>query len=109
MQDASNRRTHERFHAVHPCKLRNRRALLFTTAHTTDVSRSGALLRIDRNRTFEPGDTIDLYIAPKTESFLASDTARHATIRRVVPIDHHYQAVAVEFNATAEQAIPLAA
>ena len=109
MPDAADRRRHERINAVHPCKLRNRRALLFSTAHTTDVSKSGALLRLDRNRIYTPGDTIDLYIAPKTESFLASDAARHATVRRVLPIDHHFQAVAVEFDSPAESALPAAA
>lgn len=95
---ALERRRHTRFSVVRSCKVRDRRTLLFSAGKTSDLSESGALIRVDRTRPFAEGDVLELVISWNGERVLSSEGLLRATVRRVTPIDYHHQAVAVEFE-----------
>ena len=100
---AIERRRHQRHSTVRACKIRDRRTLLFAPGRTSDLSVSGALLRVDRVRPFAPGDEIDVVVAWDNGAIVTGDSMIRATVRRVVPMDYHHQAVAVQFEQAAKQ------
>jgi len=93
---------------VRACKVRDRRTLLFSAGKTSDISVGGAMLRVDRARAFAPGDELDVAIAWGNDAVLTGDSLVRATVRRVMPIDHHHQAVAVQFDDSVEERRPAA-
>lgn len=105
---SSERRRFPRHSIVRPCKIRDRRNLLFSGGRTTDLSVGGALIRVDRARPFRAGDEIDMVVAWSDSAVVASEHMLRATIKRVLPIDYHHQALAVEF-AIPEQELAAAA
>ena len=100
---AIERRRHQRHTTIRACKVRDRRTLLFAPGKTTDLSVSGALIRVDRVRPFAQGDELDLVVAWDNDAIVPGDSMIRATVRRVMPIDYHHQAVAIQFEAPAEQ------
>lgn len=110
MTSTIERRRQPRTIVVRPCKVRDRRSLLFSPGETHDVSTTGALLRVDSARTFSPGDEVELAIAWNHDPVLPSEGLVRAKVRRVLPIDYHHQALALEFqSASASAASVLAA
>jgi len=106
------RRRHPRLTLVRPCKVRDCRTLVFSPGLTSDVSVSGALLRIDRTRPIAPGDELEVAVAWTRDAVLSAQSMVRAKVRRVTPIDHHHQSVAVEFEprvASAAQVLQAAA
>ncbi len=91
------RRQHPRHTVVRHCKVRDGRTASFAPGLTTDVSDGGALIRVDRARPYGPGDEIDIVVSWDDRPVLSSQDLIRARIRRVQPIDHHHQAVAVEY------------
>ena len=106
LMELTERRKHDRQPIVHPCKVRDRRTASYSAGQTADYSPGGALIRVDRARPFGPGDEIDLVVAWDGEPIVHADALTRARVRRVTPIDHHHQAVAVEF--VREAAMPAA-
>lgn len=92
------RRRHHRNSLVRPCKVRDLRGLHFCPGQTTDVSFSGALLKVGRDRLFGPGDQLDVAVGWTDSAVLPSERMVRAVVRRVLPIDYHTQAIAVEFQ-----------
>jgi c-di-GMP-binding flagellar brake protein YcgR len=92
------RRRHERNIVVRPCKVRDRRSLLFSPGQTHDISDGGMLVKVDSARAFSPGDEIELAVAWNHDPVLASEGMVKARVRRVFPIDYHHQAIALEFD-----------
>jgi c-di-GMP-binding flagellar brake protein YcgR len=103
------RRRCERHQIVKDCKLRGCSAPAFTPAQTTNLSLSGALIRIPTARPFAPGDEIELALPASNEPLITSDALIHARVRRVIPIDHHHQALGIEFDEALEEHGALAA
>ena len=99
------RRKFERTPTVRPCKVRDRRMLLFSPGQTCDVSQGGLLLRVDRARPFAPGDQIDVVVAWSHDALVRGEAMSRATVKRVTPMDCHHQAIAVEFETPAQQAL----
>lgn len=95
----SERRKFQRTPVVRACKVRDRRTARYLPAQTADLSEGGALLRIERSRPIGPGDELDMYLGQDGVIVLAGSESVRATVRRVTPIDHHYQAIALEFGA----------
>ena len=93
-----DRRRHERNIVVRPCKLRDRRSLLFAAGQTHDVSQGGALVKVDSARPFAPGDEVEVAVAWTNGAVIASEGLVKARVRRVFPIDYHHQAIALEFE-----------
>lgn len=92
-----DRRQHERKIVVSQCKIRDRRGLLFSPGQTSNVSEGGALVRVDRVRPFDVGDQIQFVMAPGEAGVLKSSMLVDAVVRRVIPIDYHHQALALQF------------
>jgi hypothetical protein len=105
LQSNADRRRDARHILVRACKVRGRRDLLFSAGQTHDVSDSGALVRVERTRQFGPGDELDIVVAWSDEPLLSADATVRARVRRVTPIDHHHQAIALEFIETSAVAI----
>lgn len=103
------RRRHERHVLVRDCKLRARSAPAFTPAQTTNLSRSGALIRVPSSRTYASGDRIELALPASRQPLVMSDALIGARVRRVIPIDHHSQALGIEFDEALERHGALAA
>jgi PilZ domain-containing protein len=77
------------------CPLQGR----FLPAQTSNVSDSGLLLWVDRSRTIDIGEEIDVAVAESPESTVVSRTGmRRARVVRVVPLDFHTQAIAVAYG-----------
>lgn len=95
---AIERRRHARQELVRACKVRDIRTLHFTPGQTSDLSDSGALIRVDRARPYGPGDELDVALAASTGAVILSERMVRAVVRRVLPIDYHNQAIAVEFR-----------
>lgn len=107
MTQNQERRRHNRDIMVRPCKLRDRRSLLFAAGETHDVSPGGAMVRIDSARSFSPGDEVDVAIAWNHDPVLASEGLVRARVRRVLPIDFHHQALALEFDRMEQASSPM--
>lgn len=99
----SERRRFLRTPVVRACKVRDRRTARYLPAQTADLSAGGALLRVDRSRPIGPGDEFDMYLSVPGVSVLSADHSVRATVRRVTPIDHHFQAIALEFGVSEAQ------
>lgn len=104
-----DRRRHERIFTVRDCKLRGRSNPSFTPAQTTNLSLGGALLRVPTSRVYAPGDTIEVALPAGNEPLITSDALIGATVRRVIPVDHHHQAIGIEFDEALEGHAALAA
>lgn len=98
------RRRHDRRTVVKRCKIRDRRTASFAAGETADLSAGGALIRVERARPFGPGDEVDLVVDWDGRTVLSSDDMLRARVRRVTPIDHQHQAVALEFKQVAAAA-----
>ncbi len=81
----TDRRRHPRRADVRPCKLRDRRGLLFVSGTTDNVSEGGALLRTTAHRAFGPGDEVDVVVAWSNEALVPAEEIRRARVRRVRP------------------------
>lgn len=92
------RRRHDREPVVKPCKVRDRRGLLFCAGVTTDYCPGGVLMKIDSSRCFSPGDEVDFAAAWDQTAVIPTSGLVRGTVRRVLPIDHHHQAIAIQFG-----------
>jgi hypothetical protein len=99
----SDRRTHPRRVISRPCKVLDRRTAVYSPGQTADLSAGGALIRVDRVRPFGPGDEVELLVAWGDGAVVSSDSKVRAVVRRVTPIDHHHQALAVQFAEASAQ------
>lgn len=103
MQTVGNqdRRRHERKSQVRACKVCDSKTLHFSPGQTSDISESGALIRVDRARLFGPGDELEVAISEGRGAVLSRESMVRAIVRRVLPIDYFNQAIAVEFQTPA--------
>lgn len=97
LPELSERRKHPRETLVRRCKVRDRRTASYAPGVTADASIGGLLLRVDRARPYGPGDELDIVVSWDDRPMVSADGLVRARVRRVTPIDHHHQAVAVEF------------
>ncbi len=92
------RRRHARYTVVRPCKVRDCRTLVYSPGQTSDVSAGGALLCLERVRPVMVGDELEVAVAWTPGAVLGSETMVKARVKRVTPIDHYHQAIALEFE-----------
>ncbi len=71
---------------------------------TSNVSISGALLCIDREKNVCVNDVLDVAIDWDDSPVLREEKMKRARIVRVTPMDFHHQAVAVQFVQADEEA-----
>ena len=94
-----DRRRHDRLWTVRGCRVRAVSRVRAETAETANVSESGALIRIGSTGTFGLGDEVEVVVAWDGEGLVRAEQAVRGVIRRIVPMDFHHQAIAVEFQA----------
>jgi PilZ domain len=105
-----DRRRHTRNDFVRPCKVQRSGHVRYEAGQTSNISTSGALLRIAREPAIRTGETIRVGVAWESGGVLASGSLLPARVVRVIPIDFHHQAVAVEYcQPAASAAQPFAA
>lgn len=97
LSELSERRQHPRKTLIRQCKVRDGRTASYAAGQTADVSAGGALIRVDRARPYGPGDEIELVVSWDDRPVISAKDLVRARVRRVTPIDHHHQAVALEF------------
>ena len=93
-----DRRRHDRLDTIRGCKVRSVARPGFAPAQTTNLSLGGALLRVPGDRPFAPGDEVELALPVEGQTLVRSDELIRARVRRVVPIDHHHQALGLQFQ-----------
>lgn len=101
-----DRRRDERVPCALGAKVYLPTSVRFASAQTANVSRGGALVRIERDRPIRAGERVQVAIV-KPESLSAiveAKTMRPARVVRVTPIDHFHQAVALAFEDVEELA-----
>lgn len=107
---SADRRRHVRLDVERPCKVvfpAGRRSL---SARTSNVSVTGALLRVDSPRLLSPGETIRLAISWTNAPIIREDQLVSARVVRALGIHGEAQTVAVEFAQSSQQTVdtPLA-
>lgn len=100
----NDRRRHARRDYVRPCKVQRSGHVRYEAGQTTNISTSGALLCIDREPAIRAGETIRVGVAWESAGVLESGSLLPARVVRVIPIDFHHQAVAVEYCRQASSA-----
>ncbi|HVZ94301.1 MAG TPA: PilZ domain-containing protein [Phycisphaerales bacterium] len=95
------RRKHTRTPLVRDCRVRDHRMIGYAAGKTSDISPGGALIQVDRTRAFGAGDELEVAVAWDHVAVLSSERTVRAVVRRVMPIDYHSQALAIEFKDSA--------
>lgn len=107
--DSNDRRRHERTWTVRACRIRGANRVRAEVGETTNVSESGALLRLGTGGVFAVGEEVDVVVSWDGAGLVRSEEAVRCVVRRVVPMDYHHQAVAVEYMAASgAQRLPVA-
>lgn len=99
-----DRRRHARNNYVRPCKVQRSGHVRYEAGQTTNISTSGALLRISCEPAIRAGETIRVGVAWESAGVLAAGSLLPARVVRVIPIDFHHQAVAIEYCQQASSA-----
>lgn len=93
-----DRRRHPRRDAVHSCKLLQAESPRPSPAQTSNISAGGALVRLERSRPVRPGERVRVAVETETGPIVSERGMAPARVVRVVPIDAHHQAVALEYE-----------
>lgn len=91
------KRNFERKSIVRRCKVCLPGRPSASSGETTNASESGCLIRIGRDRDLSVGDEVRVAVAWDGQGVIRDEDLVTAHIRRVVPIDHHHQAVGLEY------------
>jgi hypothetical protein len=94
----ADRRRHPRFAVAARAKLRPEHSIMFAAGATENISRGGALLRVHGGRSIDPGDRVDVVIAPSSSVVVAAEHVRPAVVRRADHTDDGFSDIAVEFT-----------
>jgi|GEM_PF-1604351 len=103
-----DRRRFARHGFVRPCKVQRIGGVQFEPGETTNISAGGALIRIAGRRAMGAGEQIRVGVAWESAGVLTSGSLLPARVVRVVAIDHHHQAVAVQYERPISDATPIA-
>ena len=93
----NERRIAPRTTTVLPAKVFHASLDRYVPCKTTNLSDTGALITIDRSRPLLIGEEIRISLDWSQACMCGQDRLRHAHVVRVMPMDAHQQAVALEF------------
>lgn len=94
----ADRRRAVRLMLIRPAKLFDPRADKYFPGRTTNLSDTGVLLTVNRSMPIHTGDELSVGLSrDEFPSVLTSRDFRPSRVVRVIPIDQHAQAVALEF------------
>jgi len=102
--DPNEKRHFDRKPVIRRCKVCLPGRPTSSAGETSNVSESGCLVRLGRNGQLKVGDEVSIAIAWEGEGVIREENLVTATVRRVVPIDHHHQAVGLEYAWTRSMA-----
>ncbi|MBL0871104.1 MAG: PilZ domain-containing protein [Phycisphaerales bacterium] len=100
---SADRRRNVRLDVERPCKVVIPAAGRSVSARTSNVSVTGALLRVDSPRLLNPGETVRLAICWTNAPIVREDQLVAARVVRALGIQGEAQTVAVEFANSASQ------
>ncbi len=103
-----DRRIFPRRSFVRPCKVQRTGDVRFEAGETTNISASGALIRVAGRQPIRPGERLRVGVAWESNGVLESGSLLPARVVRVVPIDFHHQAVAIQYDRPLAEQAPLA-
>lgn len=104
-----DRRRHARLGFVRACKVQRTGEVRYEVGQTTNISASGALVRVAGAQPVRIGERLRVGVAWEAAGVLESGSMIPARVVRVIPIDFNHQAVAVEYDRPLADAAPLAA
>ncbi|HWB20395.1 MAG TPA: PilZ domain-containing protein [Phycisphaerales bacterium] len=109
-QDPAERRAFPRHPLQRACKIFNPAAQKYISAETTNLSRTGLLLHINKILELKPGDPIHVGIAMKRRDVLlqAKDMIESTVIRVMHTVDDQ-TVLALKFNIDADALPPMGA
>jgi len=93
----NDQRNFDRKDVVRKCKVCLPGRPTAAAGETTNVSESGCLVRLGRNGDLKVGDEVRIAIAWDGQGIIRDEELVTACVRRVVPIDHHHQAIGLEY------------
>jgi len=102
-----DRRVFPRRSFVRPCKVQRTGDVRFEAGETTNISAGGALIKVAGRQPIHPGERLRVGVAWETKGVLESGSLLPARVVRVVPIDFHHQAVAVQYDRPLTEQAPL--
>lgn len=101
-----DRRQHPRRPFVRPCKIQRTGEVRFSVGETTNISAGGALIRVAGADRVRVGDRLRVAVAWASAGVVQSGSLLPAKVVRVVPIDFHHQAVAVQYDRPVSASAP---
>lgn len=93
-----DRRRHARLGFVRACKVQRAGEVRYEVGQTTNISASGALVRVAGAQPVRIGERLRVGVAWEAAGVLESGSMIPARVVRVIPIDFNHQAVAVEYD-----------
>lgn len=104
------RRREARTALERPCKVFHGPSRRYLMAWTQDLSRGGALMRVDSSRPLKPGDEVEVLIAWRDRQLLDASDQVPAVVVRVLDTGGRWQHVGLRFLAGEDALLlPLAA
>ena len=94
----TDRRTHQRHALTRPCKVYHDATGRYAAGETADLSRAGALIRVQSPRPWNPGDEVKLFLAWSDRAVLTSRDAIIARVVRAAALDGDRRYVGLEFE-----------
>ncbi len=105
----ADRRTHPRHALTRPCKVYHDPTGRYAAGETADLSRAGALIRVQSPRPWNPGDEVKLFLAWSDRSVLTSRDAIIARVVRAATLDGDRRYVGIEFETVLPEQVAAAA
>ncbi|RMH24901.1 MAG: PilZ domain-containing protein [Planctomycetota bacterium] len=105
----ADRRRHPRRPFVRPCKVQRAGEVRAGAGETTNISAGGALIRVAGADRLRAGERVRVAVAWDAQGVVTTGSLLPARVVRVVPIDFHHQAVAVQYDRPLAESAPTAA
>jgi hypothetical protein len=93
----AERRQHKRFPIARPGKIFRRSTQQYAAIVTRNLSASGALLEIESERPFGPGELLDLAVAFRSQPVVSAASLTRAIVVHTRALGDRRQAVAVRY------------
>lgn len=95
---SSERRRNKRFRITRDGKIYRPEARQYLAAQTRDLSVGGALLEVDAERPFAPGDRVEIAVASTDSGVVRDDAMVSAIVVRAVALGGRRQTIAVRYT-----------
>lgn len=100
----TERRRNKRFRITRDGKIYRPEARQYLAAQTRDLSVGGALLEVDAERPFAPGDRVEIAVAPTDSGVVRDDAMVSAIVVRADALGGRRQTIAVRYTGARQSA-----